>query len=89
MLSPVDENFFAFVVCKHDGQTICESTFAIEVLISVSHLMLAVNSAFNFLIYMFRGDRFRQIFVKIFIKGQWTRAQRRRFQATTSYRMTK
>ena len=59
---------------------VCKSTTAIEVLISVSHLMLAINSSFNFVIYMFRGDRFRQIFWKIFVKRQWSRARRRSVQ---------
>ena len=65
------------------------SLLAIEVLISVSHLFLAINSAFNFVIYMFRGDRFRHIFWKIFILRQWTRERRRSLQTAGSIPMAR
>ena len=63
----------------------CKSTAFIEFLISVSHLLLAVNSASNFFIYMLRGDKFRQIFIQVFIKGEFTkesRRERRRYAST-------
>ena len=33
----------------------------IEKIVAVSNLMLAINSAFNFIIYMLRGDKFRRV----------------------------
>ena len=77
--------------CPHN-YLICPSLpslLAIEVLISVSHLFLAINSAFNFVIYMFRGDRFRHIFWKIFILRQWTRERRRSLQTAGSIPMAR
>jgi len=76
------------VFCNHD-ENVCNSTTAIEVLISVSHLFLAINSAFNFIIYMFRGDRFRHVFWKIFILRQWTRERRRSLQPAGSIPMAR
>ena len=76
-LKIIPDIFEAFF-CNHDDDTsACQSPFALEILISVSHLMLAVNSASNFLIYMLRGDKFRQFFFQIFFKCQCTRASRR------------
>ena len=77
--------------CPHN-YLICPSLLsliAIEVLISVSHLFLAINSAFNFIIYMFRGDRFRHVFWKIFILRQWTRERRRSLQPAGSIPMAR
>ena len=42
----------------------CDTTTFIELLISLSHLLLAINSACNFVIYMWRGDKFRRVFRK-------------------------
>ena len=80
--------------CQHNliNYIICPSLpslLAIEVLISVSHLFLAINSAFNFIIYMFRGDRFRHVFWKIFILRQWTRERRRSLQPAGSIPMAR
>ena len=80
-LKIIPDIFEAFF-CDHANDTsACQSPFSLEILISVSHLMLAVNSASNFLIYMLRGDKFRQFFFQIFFKCQCTRASRRSKEA--------
>ena len=80
-LKIIPDIFEAFF-CDHSNDTsACQSPFSLEILISVSHLMLAVNSASNFLIYMLRGDKFRQFFFQIFFKCQCTRASRRSKEA--------
>lgn len=83
-------DMYEAAVCEHDGKTPCKSTALVEFLISLSHLLLAVNSASNFIIYMARGDKFRTVFTKLFIKGQCTKASRReRFRRNASTRYMK
>ena len=80
-LKIIPDIFEAFF-CDHSNDiSTCQSPFSLEILISVSHLMLAVNSASNFLIYMLRGDKFRQFFFQIFFRCQCTRASRRSKEA--------
>ena len=42
----------------------CESTTAIEFMISFGTLLTVLNSSMNFIIYMWRGKEFRQVFKK-------------------------
>ena len=80
-LKIIPDIFEAFFCDHSDDISTCQSPFSLEILISVSHLMLAVNSASNFLIYMLRGDKFRQFFFQIFFRCQCTRASRRSKEA--------
>ena len=41
----------------------CESTPSFEVVISLANLSTCVNSAANFLVYMLRGKKFRDLFL--------------------------
>ena len=75
------------VICTRDP-TNCETSFTMEIIISVSHLLLSVNSAANFGIYMLRGDRFRQVLAKIVLRCQCTKASRRLYIARKSSRGT-
>ncbi len=80
-------DIFEAVKCDWSTQKDCPSTTLIELLISVSHFLLAVNSASNFFIYMLRGDKFRQTFVQMFVRGEITqesRRERRRYVSTRS-----
>ena len=45
-------------------ETACKSTFTIEVLISVSNLLMAINASATFFIYFFNGDKFRAVIQK-------------------------
>ena len=42
---------------QEKSDTICESTDLIEKLIVISHLLLAINSSANVIIYMLKGER--------------------------------
>ena len=81
-------DIYEAIICQHSENTACDSTTTIEVLISVSHLLLAINSASNFVICMFRGQDFRGLFWRIFILGQWTRESRREAQVANAMNMT-
>ena len=69
-------DIYEAVVCR-GKPTECKSNFVMDIIISVSHLCLAINSAANFVIYILRGDRFRVILTKLLCKCQWTKASRR------------
>ena len=45
-------------------ETVCQSTVTIEKINSASYVLLAVNSASNFIIYMLRGDKFRRVLAR-------------------------
>ena len=47
-----------------DNEYNCATSTTIEVIVSVSNLGMAINSASNFLIYMLRGGKFRRILKK-------------------------
>ena len=49
----------------HRGAT-CQSTAFIDAVISVSNLMSVLNSAANFLVYMLRGRKFREAFLRTY-----------------------
>ena len=44
--------------------SVCESTITIEKIVSASYVLLGVNSAVNFVIYMLRGDKFRRVLAR-------------------------
>ena len=44
--------------------SVCESTVTIEKIVSASYVLLGVNSAVNFVIYMLRGDKFRRVLAR-------------------------
>ena len=46
-----------------EGKSVCESTPSFEVVISLANLSTCVNSAANFLVYMLRGKKFRDLFL--------------------------
>ncbi len=61
------------VLCEKDaqlmvgqGQGSCASSNLVEIAISLANLSTCVNSAANFLIYMLRGKKFRDLFVEIY-----------------------
>ncbi|TRY71858.1 hypothetical protein TCAL_03401 [Tigriopus californicus] len=50
------------MVCDYSKtDTSCESTTTIERIVSISYVLLALNSASNFVIYMLRGNKFRRV----------------------------
>lgn len=69
-------DIYEAIVCKGDTAK-CAPSLTVEIIISISHLLLAINSAANFGIYMLRGDRFRTVLSKILFRCQWTKASRR------------
>ena len=46
----------------------CQTTEFIETAISISNLLTVVNSAANFLIYMLRGKKFRDLFLQTYFR---------------------
>ena len=49
-----------------NGKRVCESESFIEVMTSLAILSSCVNSALNFLIYMLRGKKFRDLFLETY-----------------------
>ena len=49
-----------------NGKLICESNSFIESAISFANLSSCVNSSANFLIYMLRGKKFRDLFLETY-----------------------
>ena len=49
----------------------CESTPSFEVVISLANLSTCVNSAANFLVYMLRGKKFRDLFLDTYCCCRW------------------
>ena len=45
------------------GNSVCNSTPFFDVVISLANLSSCVNSAANFLVYMLRGKKFRDLFL--------------------------
>ena len=45
------------------GRFVCKSTPFFDVVISLANLSSCVNSAANFLVYMLRGKKFRDLFL--------------------------
>lgn len=80
-------DIYEAIVCKGDTAKCVQST-SVEIIISISHFLLAVNSAANFGIYILRGDRFRQVLAKILFQCQWTKVSRRRNSPTNVMMMT-
>ncbi len=50
--------------CFSFQENVCESTITIEKIVSASYVLLAINSASNFAIYMLRGDKFRRVLAR-------------------------
>ncbi|CAF2741560.1 unnamed protein product [Lepeophtheirus salmonis] len=48
----------------------CPSTPFIDGIIHLSHFFLAVNSSINFIIYIFRGSKFRKVFAQKFYRNK-------------------
>ena len=44
----------------------CESIPALETIITLSNLLMCINSAANFLMYMVRGTKFRRAFLQTY-----------------------
>ena len=53
---------------QETGLPECRSTPFIDTAISLSNLFAVVNSAANFLIYMLRGKKFRDLFLKTYFQ---------------------
>ncbi len=49
----------------------CESNPVIDTLISLSNLLMCINSAANFLMYMVRGTKFRRAFIRTYAGCLW------------------
>jgi hypothetical protein len=47
----------------------CRGSHAINVMITLSNLLMCVNSAANFLMYMLRGSKFRRAFIRTYWSG--------------------
>ena len=53
----------------------CQTTDFIETVISISNVLTVVNSAANFLIYMLRGKKFRDLFLQTYFSKCIQRSQ--------------
>ncbi len=51
---------------RSDGKMTCDSNAFIETAISLSNLSTCVNSSANFLVYMLRGKKFRDLFLETY-----------------------
>ena len=58
----------------------CQTTDFIETVTSVSNLLTVVNSAANFLIYMLRGKKFRDLFLQTYFRRCIKRAHEPSFR---------
>ena len=56
------------IIVQETGLPDCRSTPFIDTAISLSNLFAVVNSAANFLIYMLRGKKFRDLFLKTYFQ---------------------
>ena len=56
------------IIIQETGLPECRSTPFIDTAISLSNLFAVINSAANFLIYMLRGKKFRDLFVKTYFR---------------------
>jgi hypothetical protein len=69
----------------------CDSPWFIEVAVSLANLSTCVNSAANFLVYMLRGKKFRDMFLETYCRccGGANRSgpglRRRRFGRSNTY----
>ena len=61
-------NFFEDEIPRPQSEECLTNNF-IEWAISISNLLTVVNSAANFLIYMLRGKKFRDIFLKTYFRS--------------------
>lgn len=68
----IKKMFLSFqIYCNHDltkpiGH--CQTTNFIETIISLSNLLVCVNSSGNFLFYMLRGKKFRDAFYQTYVR---------------------
>ena len=65
--SKIEYDLFQDDVPQHQTQECLTNNF-IEWAISISNLLTVVNSAANFLIYMLRGKKFRDIFLQTYFR---------------------
>ena len=60
LIPDIYEGFF----CEVDyDSSYCESNKVISTMITLSNLLMCINSAANFLMYMVRGTKFRRAFI--------------------------
>merc|ERR1711997_1075319 len=62
----------------------CQTTDFIETVISISNVLTVVNSAANFLIYMLRGKKFRDLFLQTYFSKCIQRSQDPSYRANDS-----
>ena len=53
---------------EDSGLPSCQSTAFIDTAISISNLLTVINSAANFLVYMLRGKKFRDLFLQTYFR---------------------
>ncbi|XP_059085077.1 FMRFamide receptor-like [Tigriopus californicus] len=59
LIPDIYEGFF----CEKGASNYCRNTPVINTIISLSNLLMCINSAANFLMYMVRGTKFRRAFI--------------------------
>ena len=75
-------------VSQHQSQECLTNDF-IEWAISISNLLTVVNSAANFLIYMLRGKKFRDIFLQTYFRNCMKPRQENPYRTHGKYVMFK
>jgi len=54
-------DFYEALYCKYSSDLTCISTPTIEIMISISNLLMVINATSNFFIYMWKGTQFRRV----------------------------
>ncbi len=66
MIADIYDVFCEKKLTQEEEEAMCETNQFVEIAISLANLSTCVNSAANFLIYMLRGKKFRDLFLEIY-----------------------
>ena len=73
LIPDVYEGFFCGEK-EEEGSGYCPSNQFMDIIVTVSNLLMCINSAANFIMYMVRGSKFRRAFIRTYTTA-WCRAK--------------